>query len=90
MARFSETPISGAGIGLRSKHYQEILRGSRIPWFEVLTENYFGDEAQRRLGGDSPYLYPFIVRKIHRITLRDIEGRIEFRHIAQRADDAVA
>ena len=43
MARFSETPISGAGIGLRSKHYQEILRGSRIPWFEVLTENYFGD-----------------------------------------------
>lgn len=43
MARFSETPISGAGIGLRSKHYQEILRGSRIPWFEVLTENYIGD-----------------------------------------------
>lgn len=42
MARFSESPISGAGLGLRSKHYQEILRGSRIPWFEVLTENYFG------------------------------------------------
>jgi uncharacterized protein (UPF0276 family) len=42
MAKFEELPINGAGLGLRSKHYQEILRGSPIPWFEALTENYFG------------------------------------------------
>jgi uncharacterized protein (UPF0276 family) len=43
MPTFIDRRITGAGIGLRSKHYQDILRGSPpIPWFEVLTENYFG------------------------------------------------
>jgi uncharacterized protein (UPF0276 family) len=42
MPGFIQTPIEGAGLGLRSKHYQEILRGTRVPWFEALTENYFG------------------------------------------------
>ena len=38
-----DTPIRGAGVGLRSEHYGEILENRpRIPWFEVLTENYFG------------------------------------------------
>ena len=44
MPRFRATSITGAGIGLRSQHYQQILEEQPpVPWFEVLTENYFGD-----------------------------------------------
>src|SRR5262245_1108622 len=33
--------ISGVGIGLRSRHYSEILeRPPAVPWFEVLSDNY--------------------------------------------------
>lgn len=35
-------PISGVGLGLRAIHYPYILEHSpSIPWFEVLTENFF-------------------------------------------------
>ncbi len=35
--------IQGAGIGLRTEHYQYILNNKpSIPWFEVLSDNYFG------------------------------------------------
>src|SRR5271169_1698793 len=34
--------ISGVGLGLRAIHYSYILEHSpSIPWFEVLTENFF-------------------------------------------------
>jgi len=43
MPRYTDTPITGAGIGLRSQHYREIVEHQpAIPWFEVLTENYLG------------------------------------------------
>ncbi|NES85631.1 MAG: DUF692 domain-containing protein, partial [Moorea sp. SIO2B7] len=33
--------IKGAGIGLRSPHYQYILtQKPAVPWFEVLSDNY--------------------------------------------------
>jgi len=35
--------LQGAGIGLRSQHYQTIFETKPdIPWFEVLTDNYMG------------------------------------------------
>ena len=35
------TQLTGAGIGLRSEHYQTILENRPdTPWFEVLTDNY--------------------------------------------------
>jgi len=35
--------LNGAGIGLRSQHYQTILKNKPdVPWFEVLTDNYMG------------------------------------------------
>ena len=35
------TELTGAGIGLRSEHYQTILDNRpNTPWFEVLTDNY--------------------------------------------------
>jgi len=38
---FCPAEISGVGLGLRSQHYQDILRTRpSIPWFEVLSENY--------------------------------------------------
>ncbi|WP_394780781.1 DUF692 family multinuclear iron-containing protein, partial [Undibacterium sp.] len=36
--------ISGAGIGLRSRHYQDFMQAPvDINWLEVHSENYFGD-----------------------------------------------
>lgn len=40
----NKRPITGAGIGLRQCHYQKILQHSpKVPWFEVLTDNYMSD-----------------------------------------------
>jgi len=37
------TTLTGAGIGLRTEHYQTILENRPgTPWFEVLTDNYMG------------------------------------------------
>lgn len=36
--------IQGAGLGLRSRHYQEIFETKPdIPWFEVLSDNYMAE-----------------------------------------------
>ncbi len=38
------TRLEGLGLGLRAKHYQDILSGETNPqWFEALTDNYMGD-----------------------------------------------
>lgn len=43
MSRLTPATIRGAGIGLRSCHYRDILdTRPSIPWFEVLTDNYLG------------------------------------------------
>jgi hypothetical protein len=41
-SRYGERgPIRGAGLGLRSLHYETILRDRPgVPWFEVLVDNY--------------------------------------------------
>ncbi len=39
--------LQGAGIGLRSAHYQAILTGQpNIPWFEALSDNYMSEGGQ--------------------------------------------
>ncbi len=44
---FHQQTIQGAGIGLRSVHYQTILRDRPdIPWFEALTDNYMSVGGQ--------------------------------------------
>lgn len=36
--------LEGLGLGLRAKHYQDILQSDTNPqWFEALTENYLGN-----------------------------------------------
>lgn len=66
MARFTTNPIIGAGIGLRSRHYQEILETKpAIPWFEILSENYFG-------AGGLPIYHLERVRELYPVTLHGV------------------
>ncbi len=66
MSRFSQATIAGAGIGLRSTHYQDILNDkAAVPWFEVLSENYFGD-------GGLPLHYLEQVRSDYPVTLHGV------------------
>lgn len=63
---YQQQAISGAGIGLRSKHYAEILsQKPDIKWFEVLSENYFGD-------GGLPLYHLEQVREHYPITLHGV------------------
>ena len=42
-------PSALVGIGLRSQHYEEIMRTKpKIGWFEVHSENYFGEGGKPR------------------------------------------
>ncbi len=55
----SDIPL-GAGIGLRARHYRDILDGRpTLGWLEVHSENYFGDGGQpldylERIRADHP------------------------------------
>lgn len=63
--RFSDGDIAGAGIGLRSQHYTDILSSEpAIPWFEALTENY--------LGGGAPLANLERVRERYPLTLHGV------------------
>jgi uncharacterized protein (UPF0276 family) len=66
MTRFTRKSIEGAGIGLRTCHYREIL-GSRPPvaWFEALADNYLGD-------GGMPLLHLEQVREHYPMTLHGV------------------
>ena len=36
-----QRPIAGAGLGLRSPHYGDLMAGAGdVPWLEVLADNY--------------------------------------------------
>ena len=66
MARFNAKSIAGAGIGLRSRHYSEILDTKpAVPWFEVLSENYFG-------AGGLPIYHLERVREHYPVTLHGV------------------
>lgn len=64
--QFSGQDIQGAGIGLRSAHYQTILNSRpSVPWFEALTDNYMGD-------GGQPLDYLQQVRELYPITFHGV------------------
>ncbi len=66
MNRFPASTITGVGIGLRSRHYQEILdTRPDVPWFEVLSENYFG-------AGGLPIYHLEHVREHYPVTLHGV------------------
>ncbi len=58
--------IRGAGIGLRSLHYSEILHDKpTVPWFEVLSDNYF-------VPGGQPLYYLDKIRQNYPVTLHGV------------------
>lgn len=58
--------LSGAGIGLRSSHYQDVLKGlPKVPWFEALTDNYMNE-------GGLPHYYLDQVRSHYPITFHGV------------------
>lgn len=64
--RFHTTEVRGAGIGLRSHHYQTILQQlPNVAWFEALTENYIGDKAV-------PQSYLLAIREHYPLTLHGV------------------
>lgn len=58
--------VSGAGLGLRSNHYQHIL-GSKpdVPWFELLSDNYMS-------GGGLPIARAEAIRDLYPVTLHGV------------------
>lgn len=59
-------PLTGVGIGLRSQHYQDILKHSPdIPWFEALSDNYMND-------GGLPLYYLEQIRQHYPITFHGV------------------
>ncbi|KZY32088.1 hypothetical protein A3752_17395 [Oleiphilus sp. HI0081] len=58
--------LQGAGIGLRSAHYQTILNSRPdIPWFEALSDNYMSD-------GGQPLDYLEQVRDLYPVTFHGV------------------
>ncbi len=65
-ADYSKTHISGAGVGLRSCHYQAILQHQPdIPWFEALSDNYL-------VAGGPALAYLRAIRHYYPITLHGV------------------
>ena len=65
--RFPEVSnITGAGLGLRSSHYQHILETKPdVPWFELLSDNYMGE-------GGLPIVRAEAIRDLYPITLHGV------------------
>lgn len=63
--RVPET-VTGAGLGLRSEHYQTILESiPNVPWFELLSDNYMS-------GGGLPLARAEAVREHYSMTLHGV------------------
>jgi uncharacterized protein (UPF0276 family) len=63
---FIQPDIAGAGLGLRSNHYQEIFETQPdVPWFELLSDNYMA-------AGGLPIQRAEQIRKNYPITLHGV------------------
>lgn len=66
ISRFKHNEIHGAGIGLRSVHYQEVFDTQPdVPWFELLSDNYMAD-------GGLPLVRAEKIREDYPITLHGV------------------
>ena len=58
--------LSGAGLGLRSSHYQHIFDTKpNVPWFELLSDNYMAD-------GGLPVQRAEAIRDLYPVTLHGV------------------
>ncbi len=65
--RFSTVSgVAGAGLGLRSGHYQHIFETKpSVPWFELLSDNYMGQ-------GGLPIMRAEAIRDLYPVTLHGV------------------
>jgi len=64
--KFHLNSIHGAGLGLRSSHYQEVFNNKPdVPWFELLSDNYMAE-------GGLPILRAEKIRENYPITLHGV------------------
>lgn len=65
-SKFEAHSIQGAGLGLRSSHYQQIFETKPdVPWFELLSDNYMAD-------GGLPILKAEKIREDYPVTLHGV------------------
>ena len=58
-------PLRPAGIGLRGRHYEDILEQKpSVGWIEVHPENYFGGGRHRHYLGKARELYPLSLHAV--------------------------
>ncbi|MEO5971727.1 MAG: DUF692 domain-containing protein [Bdellovibrionia bacterium] len=63
-------PYKGFGLGLRPKHYRDVLEGgSSVSWYEVVTENFLGD-------GGRPLATLEKIRRDFPIALHGVSGSL--------------
>lgn len=67
MTSSTAKPFLGFGLGLRSEHYEEILRDKpgQIDWLEILTENYLVD-------GGKPLYYLDAIRPHYPVVMHGV------------------
>lgn len=59
-------PRNSVGIGLRAEHYRDAIKyPNAVDWFEVHSENYFGQ-------GGAPHYYLNIIRENHPISFHGV------------------
>ncbi len=64
--KFNQQSIKGAGLGLRSAHYQQIFETKpKVPWFELLSDNHMAD-------GGLPVIRAEKIRQDYPITLHGV------------------
>lgn len=62
----TERPFLGFGLGLRPKHYEEILATRpRVDWFEIISENYM-------VGGGKPLHYLDRIRERYPVVMHGV------------------
>ncbi|MCB9990749.1 MAG: DUF692 domain-containing protein [Rhodospirillales bacterium] len=62
---FPVAPLRAAGIGLRAKHYEDILTDlPAIGWIEVHPENYFGGGTHRHYLAKAREFYPLSLHAV--------------------------
>ena len=86
---FSDCPHLGHGIGLRPKHYPQILDGVRADWFEVISENFMIRGGRplsvlERVRADSPVVLHGVSLSIGSTDALNIGYLDELRTLADR------
>ncbi len=90
---FADCPHLGHGIGLRPKHYPQILDGVRADWFEAVSENYMVRGGRplatlERVRADTPVVLHGVSLSIGSTDPMNVEYLRELRTLIDRIEPA--